>query len=120
MEFPSISGVRTPVLNGLVDGPLANLKAKGTCCFGTDSIRLRYGVGTATVRLRWGYQRGTGARYGRPLVLGVGDGVEVLVVDHPALLQRPAASSIATIWLTGFPISRAKSSLGASTHLPSS
>ena len=52
------------------------------------------------------------------ITLGVG--VRVLVVDHPALLQRPAASSIATIWLTGFPISRAKSPLGASTHLPSS
>ena len=52
------------------------------------------------------------------ITLGVG--VRVLVVDHPALLQRPAASSIATIWLTGFPISLAKSPLGASTHLPSS
>jgi glyoxylase-like metal-dependent hydrolase (beta-lactamase superfamily II) len=57
--------------------------------------------------------------HGDDTTLGAGR-QDILVVDHPALLQRPAASSIATIWLTGFPISLAKSPLGASTHLPSS
>ena len=116
-DLPVVSAGRTPSLKRLVGGLLANPDSNCAWCFGTSGIRLRYGVGSVADGVR------LGAKYGRLLVLGVGDGVEVELVpvrDKPSFGGAASGrSGVSSDWSTGLPrLFRQKSSV-TSTHLDS-